>query len=321
MLDRCHSPGFAVLSLMFAAALGAGLGCGSDTEQSDPDDAWTLEDDTGTEPDTDPDAEPEPDTGVDPDGGCGGRVSLACVESCGDDFSRQPVCENGEWVCPSRTKPAHTCPDGTCRGATPPATCVSSCVDDSEEGKECDNDGFWSCPEGTFDSNRYCGAACGVDISNSNLDGVTIRFPAGCHWAVEAVREGVEIPYEVVVEEQVDGVIPHRNNVGNCDSPGESGLITSAEFTGNDQRWCRCDAGNCPPLIQTAVTLEPGTYRNTIEWEGRNWTGPSDTGNPKGEPFPPGTYELSVLATGERVYPDAKSPFELEATTEIELIE
>jgi len=30
---------------------------------------------------------------------------------------------------------------------------------------------------------------------------------------------------------------------------------------------------------------------------GVNWTGPSDTGNPKGAPFPPGDYTLTVSTT------------------------
>jgi len=43
--------------------------------------------------------------------------------------------------------------------------------------------------------------------------------------------------------------------------------------------------------------LRKGTYARTFTWDGVNWTGPSDTGNPKGAPFPPGDYTLTVSTT------------------------
>ena len=33
-------------------------------------------------------------------------------------------------------------------------------------------------------------------------------------------------------------------------------------------------------------------------WDGRNWYGPSDTGNPKGPAFPAGSYVLELSAQG-----------------------
>ena len=35
-----------------------------------------------------------------------------------------------------------------------------------------------------------------------------------------------------------------------------------------------------------------------IPWDGRNWYGPSDTGNREGAAFPPGTYTIALSATG-----------------------
>ena len=43
--------------------------------------------------------------------------------------------------------------------------------------------------------------------------------------------------------------------------------------------------------------MPKGTYPRTFTWDGVNWRGPSDTGNPKGPPFPPGDYTLTIAAT------------------------
>jgi len=46
------------------------------------------------------------------------------------------------------------------------------------------------------------------------------------------------------------------------------------------------------------VTIKKGTYHATFTWDGKNWSGPSDTGNPKGAAFPTGDYHLDVSAIG-----------------------
>ena len=306
MLDRSNLRTLA--ALVFATALVGGFGCGADTIGDGTDEDWVIGEDTGTETRT--------DTG--PDGECAGP-NPGC-HSCRSDTAPPARCVDGEWTCSSGEPRRVDCAEPRRCGEKPTWACVRSCAGEERSEPTCGMS-LWYCPPGTFRTDRHCESECEVEVSSTNLDGVEIRFPGTCRWSIDKVREGIEIPYEVVVEQKVGGVIPHTNRADSCDRPGDSGLITSAEFTGNDQRWCRCDSGLCTGPEDEPVTLEPGTYRNTIEWEGRNWTGPSDTGNPKGEPFPPGTYELSVLATGERVYPDAKSPFELEATMEIELIE
>lgn len=40
------------------------------------------------------------------------------------------------------------------------------------------------------------------------------------------------------------------------------------------------------------VVLAPGRYEGTFDWPGRQWDGPSDTGNPLGDPFPAGDYAV-----------------------------
>ena len=71
----------------------------------------------------------------------------------------------------------------------------------------------------------------------------------------------------------------------------------------------------------TPVTLAPGTYPATFTWQGNNWSGPSDTGNPMGPPFPPGTYTLTVTARGQlQDTSGATTPFSVESTLDITLV-
>jgi hypothetical protein len=69
------------------------------------------------------------------------------------------------------------------------------------------------------------------------------------------------------------------------------------------------------------VDLVAGVYEASFEWDGREWFGPSDTGNPKGDPFPPGTCQVRVSASG--TYRDeggAEVPWEATATTSVHLV-
>jgi len=46
------------------------------------------------------------------------------------------------------------------------------------------------------------------------------------------------------------------------------------------------------------VILPAGQTPGAFAWTGVNWTGPSDTGNPYGAPFPAGAYTLEVSTIG-----------------------
>ena len=93
-------------------------------------------------------------------------------------------------------------------------------------------------------------------------------------------------------------VIPWSQDAGNCDTPEASGLILFEDLNGNAERYCVCDQGLCgsPPLVP--ATIPAGQTPGAFTWTGRNWWGPSDTGNPLGDPFPAGTYTLEVSAIG-----------------------
>ena len=72
------------------------------------------------------------------------------------------------------------------------------------------------------------------------------------------------------------------------------------------------------------MTLRAGRYEGSFEWTGRNWYGPSDTGNPMGAPFPPGTYTLEIRAEGlyrlEEDCATCPAPYDVRATVEFDLV-
>lgn len=136
----------------------------------------------------------------------------------------------------------------------------------------------------------------------STLPGVHIELDSDmeCVFRVSRALAGVSIAYQVVVDQDVQNVKPVPQDDGHCGKPAwPDGLILFEELSGQGQKYCKCDIGLCPPPDQKPVTIKKGVYPFTFEWHGRNWQGPSDTGNPEGEPFPPGTYILTISAKGE----------------------
>ena len=60
-------------------------------------------------------------------------------------------------------------------------------------------------------------------------------------------------------------------------------------------------------------------YASEFEWDGTNWSGPSDTGNPHGAAFPPGAYELQVKAIGSLLADAGNTQFEVVGNFRIQL--
>jgi hypothetical protein len=136
-------------------------------------------------------------------------------------------------------------------------------------------------------------------VAASDLPGVSIVFPDDrCSYTLAEVAAGITVSYQVRVEQDLAGIHPAPVDMGGCGTPGASGLIVGFEITGNSQnRYCLCDVGPC--MRQTFSTQAvAGTYPATVEWDGRNWFGPSDTGNAEGAAFPAGTYTLTITAEG-----------------------
>lgn len=155
--------------------------------------------------------------------------------------------------------------------------------------------------------------------ASSTLPGVAISFPdAPCRFTLAQAQAGVQLSYEVVVDQTLGGVLPRAQDAGGCGTPGDSGLIVFERLTGAGQRYCLCDRGLCPPQL-SLTTVQPGRHAGSITWDGRNWTGPSDSSNPKGAPFPAGDYEFSVSAVGTWRVQGTDQPFEVVGTLRVTL--
>ena len=189
---------------------------------------------------------------------------------------------------------------GACELAAPDGKCWSSA--DCEGGEVCQD--AQTCPCDLDCDNVEPGTCTSVSTDCKegfvgDLTGVSIHFEgAPCSFTVAQAAAGIEIPYQIVVSEAVSGVIAVPQDAGHCGQPGPSGLIPFTRLSGNDQNYCICDTGLCQGPSDEPVTLVVGSHAGAFNWDGVNWAGPSDTGNPKGEPFPPGTYQLSVSAKG-----------------------
>jgi hypothetical protein len=151
--------------------------------------------------------------------------------------------------------------------------------------------------------------------STSTLPGVfTALLPTRCTYTVQEAVAGIDVPYTVVVNSRVPGVLAKPIDVGGCWQPDATRFETFVDVTGGGQHYCRCDIGLCHDPIALQADLPAGCPTGTVHWEGVNWSGPSDTNNPKGAPFPPGDYVVKIRQTGWFL-PDASSQtFEIDAT-------
>ena len=168
---------------------------------------------------------------------------------------------------------------------------------------------------GTSDGSDDTGPVVACDGAGaSNLDGVCIVFPPQPDsFTLAELKAGVEFAYVVVVTTDVAGVTSEP--LVTCAEPGSSGLFVRETVSdGAEQNYCVCDAGLCmePPPVE--ITLVQGDYPALFPWDGVNWNGPSDTNNPKGKPFPPGTYTVKVIAVGKHGGEDYEVTGELPIT-------
>lgn len=156
---------------------------------------------------------------------------------------------------------------------------------------------------------------------DSTLPGVSVEFTtADCTYTLAEAAAGIEIGYRFVAAADVPNVFPVPQDAGGCGMPGPSGLIPFAKLDGNGQNYCICDEGLCPGPGGNPVTVPAGSYPGSFTWDGVNWTGPSDFGNPKGAPFPPGDYTLTVSAIGQRDNAGTKEDFSVSGTFVVHLV-
>jgi hypothetical protein len=147
----------------------------------------------------------------------------------------------------------------------------------------------------TGDGTTGVNVAC--DIGMSNLDGVCIVFPPQKDsFTLAEAKAGIEFQYVLVVTADVPAVMTEP--LETCDEPTAGGLYMLERVEGDGQAYCVCDNGLCMDPDDPPFTLKAGEYPATFAWDGVNWNGPSDTNNPKGPQFPPGTYTVEVVTHG-----------------------
>jgi hypothetical protein len=133
-------------------------------------------------------------------------------------------------------------------------------------------------------------------------DLITVEFGKKQYDLTQAdAAKGVKFRYRIIVKEDLPGMIPISQTSAGI--PGPNNLMPLAKLHGGGQLYALLDVGLAPPMPRKPQTIQKGVYEHTLEWDGRNWTGPSDTNNPKGKPFPPGTYTLTVSMIGEQQTP------------------
>jgi hypothetical protein len=149
---------------------------------------------------------------------------------------------------------------------------------------------------------------------------VKIEFPKdGYTFTLAEAAKGVKLEYKIVVSEERAGVVALPFGPSFGDPAGASGLHPRAAISGNSQRYCLEDFGLGFPPKGKAATLKKGEYKHAFEWDGRNWTGPSHSNNPKGNAFPAGTYDVTVTIHGELETAKGRVPYELTAKTKLVL--
>ena len=143
------------------------------------------------------------------------------------------------------------------------------------------------------------------EVASSNLPGVQLAFAdQPCSYTAAEVAAGIAISYQELITVAVSGLSPAPGDAGGCAQPDDAGLIVGYRISGAGQSYCLCDTGLCAPQTPVTSTVV-GTHARQIRWDGRNWDGPSDTGNREGAAFPAGTYTIALTATGSRGVSDA----------------
>ncbi|MGM0576006.1 MAG: hypothetical protein ACQEXJ_09780 [Myxococcota bacterium] len=324
-------------------ALGACDDAGSDGGAADVVSDARVDDTTGG--DTGPGDTDVGDLGEVTRGECEGDTPQ-CAPGCGGDVLLGPaICVEGEWACEEGVL-VPECPPGTCWGLPLPGEVCSngwSCQPEDFAYEMCPETMCLTCRdfEGPV-AKEGCTCHCDEDLGHvvcepaepecevtveSDLDGVTLEVPGDqCAFTTAQAQAGVTFTWDVVVAAHAaeDGleVVTFPQDAGHCDTDGPSGMKWFEVIEGGDEKWCICDEGLCQGGPYDPVTLEPGTFTESFEWTGRNFSGPSDTGFEPGAPFPPGTYEVTVSTVGDKVVEGGDDePFEVQASWEITLTE
>lgn len=173
----------------------------------------------------------------------------------------------------------------------------------------------------TYRVDLYSYTKEGTDKARPIMDEfVQIEFPKdGYRYDLANVAKGIKIEYKVIVKKDCEGVIARPYGPSFAEPPGPSGLHPRERISGMGEMYCLFDKGLGQPPREVVRLLKRGTYLHSFAWEGRNWSGPSDTGNPKGKPFPAGTYDVRVTMNGLLATDKGKLPYQISGKTKLVL--
>jgi hypothetical protein len=150
-------------------------------------------------------------------------------------------------------------------------------------------------------------------------DVVQIKLPKEYTFTTTEAAKGIKIPFEIVVLEDWNDVVPLPPGPSYNTPSGPSGLFPCLRIDGKNQLYAPLDFGLGAPPKEKATTIKKGIYKDTFAWDGRNWTGPSDFGNPKGKPFPPGEYKITISVAGKLKTKNATRPYTISGTARLVL--
>jgi hypothetical protein len=140
--------------------------------------------------------------------------------------------------------------------------------------------------------------ACAATVITT-LPGVTVKVKnARCNFTLGEAEVGIHIDYEVIIKSD----LPILYTAGEVTGEHQAPLHLTSTLSGQGQRYCLCDTG---PGVDSVVELRvaAGTYPGSFDWNGRNFTGPSDTGRTPGPAFPVGDYVLALHGEGSHQKP------------------
>ncbi|WP_437876404.1 hypothetical protein [Sorangium sp. So ce513] len=170
-----------------------------------------------------------------------------------------------------------------------------------------DEDGTGGCSEG---SGSRCGdpldEPCAVLDVEGTIPGVKISIESSR--CVYRSGEPAEFVYTITTDSSVPPIdVAASTGCGRCVEPTSDPLsFVSYKISGltwgadpQPQLYCLCDVGCCAPDEAVTVQVDATTATQTIHWSGRQWTGPSDTSNPEGAFFAPGSYDVEVTFDGQ----------------------
>ena len=126
---------------------------------------------------------------------------------------------------------------------------------------------------------------------------VRFAFPEQpCRFTLAQAAAGLGFRYSVIVSDvdpQFIESAPPVNQTCAQVKPGLGVYVFEKVTDGGNTVYCLCDQGNCMPGV-SSTGATPGRSELSFSWDGRSWSGPSDTNTPKGAPVAPGDYVFSI---------------------------